>query len=217
MMAHSYLSIQRLNPRFLWIKNLLPIAIRRVILTHVFGVNKDFVSPPSRRWLESDVLPMLPSSGFRRVLFVGTAPYTFNYERIFRKAGGVWVTSDANPSARVWGARKHVTAPVQHVDRHFAKAAFDAVIVNGVFGFGVDSDLEMNKSIAAIKRVLRPGGLFLIGWNTDKVTNPLELEEMRRGFRPASEIPFPAHCAFAAETHVYEFQIWDPRIPGSPP
>jgi hypothetical protein len=206
-MIHFQKMLQQLNQYFPHAKWLIPRIVRRFILIHFIGAGKNFVSPPSRRWLETVVLPILPELGFRRILFVGTGPYTSHYERIIRQAGGMFFTSDINPSAATWGSRKHVTIPIQQIYRCFDENFFDAVILNGVFGFGVNSIVEMNKSIDAIKRVLKCEGLLLLGWNTDVTADVMRLERIRDSFGAASALPFPAHVEFPGETHVYDFQI----------
>jgi hypothetical protein len=161
--------------------------------------------PYSRRWLETDVLPVLPALGFRTMLFVGAKPYTFEYEGIVLRAGGEFVTLDVDPSARLWGARRHVTAPAQQAADHFARERFDAVLLNGVFGFGIDTERDMNDSVAAVTAVLRRDGLLLVGWNDDRVDDPLRLPTVQGAFRAADGLPFPARKSFPGETHRYEF------------
>jgi hypothetical protein len=210
-MTERITSLQRVNRRWPWIKSLFPISLRRLVLVHLVGVGNGYAPPASRQWLEVDVLPVLPKLGFRRALFVGVAPYTFHYERIFSGVGGSWTTADVSPGARVWGARRHVVAPVQQVHLFFGKEEFDSVILNGVFGFGVNTISEMNETIESVKGVLRSGGLLLLGWNTDLTADPLALDEMRRGFRPADDLPLPSHREFAGESHVYDFQVREPQ------
>jgi hypothetical protein len=122
-------------------------------------------------------------------------------------AGGEWYTIDSRPSARVWGARKHVIAPIQEAHTHFKEQGFDAVILNGVFGFGVNSKDEQNDTVHAVEKILHPGGLLLIGWNTDLTESPLLLSSLRAGFAAAGMLPFPGHAEFMGETHVYNFQV----------
>jgi SAM-dependent methyltransferase len=203
------------NHRLPWLKVLLPRRFKGYVLVNFFGSGKEFDPPPSRKWLEQEVLPKMVSLGFRCILFVGAAPYTWHYERIVMRFGGAWVTCDANPSASVWGAHEHVVAPIQQIDGRFSRDTFDAVILNGVFGFGVDSEFEMNRSIVAVTKILRPGGLLLLGWNTGLTPDPLNLDQMRLEFAPASL--FTARRRFANETHVYDFQIRQPANVGHAP
>jgi hypothetical protein len=202
--------LQWLNHRFPRIETFLPRTVKRSVLIHFAGVGRGYTPPPSRQWLERDVLPRLPRLGFRNTLFVGVAPYTRHYERAVRQSGGNWVTVDSNPSADVWGAPVHIEAPIQQIHLQCAPASFDAVILNGVFGFGVNTVLEMNRSIQAIRHVLKPAGLLLIGWNKDLGPDPLALIQIQKGFLPVEGVAFPARREFADETHVYDFLVSQP-------
>jgi hypothetical protein len=198
------------NRRFAWLKRLLPRWFKRFLLLYLFAVDDGCISSLcSRKWLEQEVLPKLPRLGFRRMLFVGTAPYTRHYERIVTDCGGVWITSDVNPSAAVWGAKEHVVGPVEQINLWFPQRSFDAVILNGVFGFGVDSELQRNASLGAIAVILKQNGLLLLGWNPGVTVDPLNLEQMRQGFRPASGLPFAPRHEFVSEGHTYDFLIWE--------
>ena len=195
----------RINRGLPWLKRLVPRSAKRLVLLHLVGSGRHYKAPPSREWLETQVLPQLPDLGFHRILFVGAGPYTWHYERVVRKAGGIWTTVDHNPSASVWGGRRHIQARVQDIGRYCAEGAVDAVILNGVFGFGLNTIAEMNDAVQAVRKILRPGGLLLLGWNTDLTPDPLDLEQMRDGFVDPSELPFPARLRFKGETHVYDF------------
>jgi hypothetical protein len=194
-----------------WLKPLLPRRAKRFLLLTLFGIGREGIRLPSRQMLEQDILPRLGALGFRRALFVGVAPYTSHYEAIARRGGATWATCDVNPSAAVWGAKEHVTAPIEEIDRRFPPAAFDAVIVNGVLGFGLDTPAQVERAFTAVTNVLREGGLLLLGWNSDAAPDPLGAERMRTDFRAAAELPFPPRREFASENFVFDFQIYAPR------
>ena len=75
----------------------------------------------NREILETVILPRLASwSGFGRVLFVGCAEYTGNYEDYF--AGQDYYTIDIDPAAAAYGATKprhHFVDLVEFVGRYF--------------------------------------------------------------------------------------------------
>lgn len=195
------------DSRLAWIKAVIPRRIKRFMLLHVFGADMQPGIHPSRKWLEDDVLAVLPGLGFKRILFVGTAPYTWHYERIACRAGAEWITCDVNPSAAVWGALRHTVARVQDVDTRFAPGYFDAVILNGVLAFGIAPGSEFDAAISAIWRMLRPEGLLLLGWSSDAAADPLLSDGMRRLFRAAVSLPLPSRRSFDEEAFVYDFQI----------
>jgi SAM-dependent methyltransferase len=195
------------NRRLGQVKALIPRWFKRFLLLHIVGVDMQSSEHPSRKWLEHDVLPALPKLGFGRTLFIGTASYTYHYEQIVRRAGGDWITCDVAPGAAVWGAREHVVARVEEIDRWFPSHSFDAVLLNGVLGYGINTEGEQNAAMSAIACVLRPGGLLLVGWDSDFIADPLLSADAFRQFRPGSELPFPPRRKFDPEEFVYDFQI----------
>ncbi len=151
--------------------------------------------------MEREILPWVRRN-CSRVLFVGTAPYTYHYENGFHREQ--YTTIDMHPSTAVWGARHHIIAPIQEIGRHRRQGHFDCVIMNGVFGFGIDEAGDMRAAIEAIQEVLRPGGLLVVGWNTDKHPDPDGL--FAPYFAARERPPFPKRLAFDAPlTHVYDF------------
>jgi hypothetical protein len=197
------------NQQLPWLKEFVPNTVRRQLLLRILGVLNDFTPPPSRLWLERHVLPALPPAGFRRILFVGTAPYTWHYERIVAKAGGEWVTADIRQANRVWGsAKEHLTARIQDISHYFPRGRFDCVIVNGVFGFGVNTESDIAKSLDETRRVLRSGGVLLIGWNTDLIADPMKLAGK---YGRSDTRLFPERRVFEHETHVYDFLVARPE------
>ena len=60
--------------------------------------------------LEREILPWV-AAHFSRILFVGTASYTYHYEKLFRR--GQYTTIDLHPSTAVWGARDHIVGDLR--------------------------------------------------------------------------------------------------------
>ncbi len=189
-----------------WLKRLVPRRVRRFLLLHVLHANRRYANllkGPTRLYMEQEILPWVRRH-CTSVLFVGTAPYTYHYEVGFRR--GQYTTIDVHPSTAAWGARDHIVAPIQEIDRHRAKGYFDCVIMNGVFGFGVDRVEDMRAALRAVHEVLRPGGLFVLGWNTDKHEDPEALGLIAPYFEAANQPPFPNRLPYGLpETLVYDF------------
>jgi hypothetical protein len=188
------------------LKKLVPRRVRRFLLLHVFHANRRYANllrEPPRTYMESEILPWVRQH-CSSVLFVGTAPYTYHYEQGFRR--GQYTTIDVHPSTAAWGARAHIVSPIQEVDRHRARGSFDCVIMTGVFGFGVDKFDDMQATLRAVHQVLRPGGLLVLGWNTDKHLDPEALGLLASGFEAANQPPFPNRLPYGfPQTLVYDF------------
>ncbi|SJZ47575.1 hypothetical protein SAMN02745126_01245 [Enhydrobacter aerosaccus] len=186
-------------------KRVVPRPILRFLLLHVLGVNRPYAelgNLASRRCLEGEILPWV-GARYANVLFVGAAPYTHHYEKLFRR--GQYTTLDSHPSTAVWGAADHIRAPVQDINRHRRPGSFDCVILNGVFGFGVDTVTDQRAVIEALHQAMRPGAFLVVGWNTDRHGDPEALGLFEPFFERNAEAPWAKRRTFAGETHVYDF------------
>jgi SAM-dependent methyltransferase len=159
----------------------------------------------ARRYMETHILPAVASHTSSRVLFVGCRSYTFHYREIFQRNGIDYWTCDIDPAARVWGERgKHVTCDVKVLDRHIPPGSFDFILLNGVFGYGVDDASAMDQTIRSIWRVLRPAGHLLIGWNNNRVPDPQVLPAIAANFERPTALGLPARKTFTDHSHVYD-------------
>jgi hypothetical protein len=134
---------------------------------------------PDRRLLEERVLPWLAASPeVPSVLFVGCEWYTARYGRAF--AGKEYWTIDMDPRATRHGAPgRHVVAPMQELDRHFAPGSLGAIVCNGVLGWGLDQREEAERAFAACVLCLRPGGVLVLGVNDVPEKRVYPLSESR--------------------------------------
>jgi SAM-dependent methyltransferase len=167
---------------------------------------------PDRSYLRRLILPALARDPLRRVLFVGVRAYTRRYGEEFRRlAGGGFFTIDSDPGAARWGEPgRHASGDVRRLDTHYPAGSFDAVVMNGVFGWGVDDRPDMDRAIEAIHAVLAPGGLLLVGWNTDRSHDPDTLDAVARLFAPTAVHGLPARHRVPGVTHVF---AWYRRRP----
>jgi hypothetical protein len=162
---------------------------------------------PDRIYMETVILPTLANDRFRRVLFVGCRRYTRGYGRWFTSRAIEYWTTDIDPKARRWGEpRRHVTADVRDLSQHFAPGGFDLVLLNGVFGFGVDDTASMNTTLDVLHALIAPKGVLMVGWNFGLIADPAGLARMRALFQPTTIPPLPHRKAFADMVgHVYDF------------
>ncbi|WP_404419368.1 class I SAM-dependent methyltransferase [Brevundimonas vesicularis] len=128
---------------------------------------------PDRRVMADCYVPALAADG-GRILWVGCREYTLDdYALLEAQGGEVW-TTDIDPAAARWGREgRHRTGDVCEADRLFSDLTFDAVVCNGVLGYGVDSPDQQQCALKALAAILRPGGRLLLGWNTDKIADPV--------------------------------------------
>jgi SAM-dependent methyltransferase len=111
------------------------------------------------------------------VLFVGCDADTARYEKdCFSNVR--FVTLEPNPDNRKFGGVHHVEAPLEHLGRHFPPEAFDLIICNGVFGWGLDELDACEAAFDQCHTCLRMGGQLLLGWNDVPRRTPFPLEQI---------------------------------------
>ena len=126
----------------------------------------DRIDSPDRAILERQVLPALAADpALRSLLFVGCGRYTRHYAALFAPATERFRTLDIDPRRARFGNTGHLVAALQDVAQHIAPASVDAIVCNGVYGFGIYDRDELAKALGASCTVLRPGGSFVLGWN----------------------------------------------------
>jgi SAM-dependent methyltransferase len=158
--------------------------------------------------LEHGVFPaLLARPDVLRVLFVGCDWYTRDYPDIF--AGRHFQTIDVDPAKARFGSADHVVGSMTDLDEIFAPSSYDAIVANGVIGFGLDDPAGCERAVAACSAVLRPGGWLVLGWNDVDDLRPVRLEDLAglRAFEAVPLPPFPAprHPTFSPAHHTFDF------------
>jgi SAM-dependent methyltransferase len=205
--------LHALNRRFPGAKKLMPRGLHRWVLLRVLGVGDGYAEMlqrnPERLFLGHELMPWVAAQ-YRRVLFVGTAPYTYQFERLFAAEPDRYETIDRTPAVRVWGARIHHVADILDIGRLVPAGHYDCIVLNGVIAYRLpeiaDYGVETRRFgdlAAALAGVLRPGGLLIVGWNgRDLATSPFP------DFQPLFErgaTPWGERKAFEGDPHVLEF------------
>lgn len=146
-----------------------PFAWARAEVLH-FAWKRGWYAPPDRRVLEHDILGALAKDpGVQRVLFVGVQWYTTRYPTHF--AGKTFATIDPEPKVAAFGGSPHVVGQIQDLAEHFPGMIFDAIVMSGVIGFGLNDPKEVDRALDACEKALRPGGWLVLGINELKPTH----------------------------------------------
>ncbi len=165
---------------------------------------------PSRIFLETVAIPALAEAGRRRMLFVGTRSYNRPaYERCKAEGIAVW-SIDMDAAAAAYGAPDgHFVGNICDIATLAGDRRFDVIVFNGVLGWGLNNAPEALSAVKAMKNIVAPGGLLLVGWNPG-LTDGAEIAVMRPhlvhtsvGAVPA-DIVFPARGAAQRYPHRYE-------------
>jgi hypothetical protein len=98
------------------------------------------------------------------VLVVGCCAYTGWYPTLLSARPGLVVeTADPDPATAVHGApgRAHHVARFEDLP---GEGAYDVLVLNGVFAYGIDTPAEHDRAIAAARRLLRVHGVLVVGY-----------------------------------------------------
>ena len=176
----------------------------QMIMPFLFDFKREF---SDRQYMAERILPALALSKLQRVLFVGCKEYTARYGKRLSDTGIDYWTTDIDPAAAIWGEKgHHVVCDIVKIDHVCPAESFDAVIMNGVIGHGVDEESAINRAIEAIARIVRPNGILLIGWNSQKRhPDPLQLDAVTRNFRHGCLLSLPERTTFPDTDHIYDW------------
>lgn len=160
---------------------------------------------PARIALVEEILPAYARLG-GRILWVGCRRYTKSYGWLLTKYGGECWTTDIEPAHAKWGQKhRHFTCDVTRIDELIPSEAFDTVLCNGVFGFGVDTREVQLAALAAMGSILKRGGRLLLGWNQERVEDLGGLEAVQKTFIDDDPLGRGALWAIPEAAYAYRF------------
>ncbi|NBW07429.1 MAG: class I SAM-dependent methyltransferase [Caulobacteraceae bacterium] len=165
---------------------------------------KRILQLPDRKLLAEAYLPAMAAEG-GRILWVGCRAYTADDYAVLAAGGAEVWTTDIDPDAARWGVSgRHRTGDVCVIDQVFPDMTFDAISCNGVLGYGVDTPEQQRQALVAMANILRPGGRLLLGWNTDKIEDPVAAGLTSPEFTPTPYAGQESRVRFDEVTHVYD-------------
>ena len=161
-----------------------------------------------RRILEQLILPEYARRPeISRILFVGCAAYTQQYEQVF--SGREYWTIDPVARRKEYGSSRHIVDTLQNLGRHVAPDYFDLILCNGVLGWGLNTLADADVALATCYSHLRAGGELLLGWNDISPRNrvaPDDVPSLRRfEGRPFGSKQQTRWRVDAANRHVFDF------------
>lgn len=176
------------------------------LLVREFACDERFIFE-DRELLERIIFPyLLILKNPRRILDIGREAYEKFYNLFF--IGRELWTIDRNPSHKNFGSKNHIIDNVVNLKKHFKNRYFDLVIMNGVFGWGLNQKKDIETAIKGIYDVLKTNGILIFGWNDALDTKPIPLEHIQalKQFKPYYFKPFKG-INFKASTnsHIYNF------------
>lgn len=134
-----------------------------------------------RNVLEAIIFPwVLKELEPKAILDIGREEYQKFYNHFF--AGRDLWSMDFDPKCKKFGAKNHLTGDAADVGEMFSAKQFDVVLMNGVFGWGLNEPEKIEKCFAGIYKVLKPGGFFVLGYNDWDVLpmQPTEIKNLKK-------------------------------------
>lgn len=133
---------------------------------------------PDRAFLEQQIFDYLNSEeSIRKILFAGVEIYTLHYPGLLH--GKQFYTIDNDAEKVLYGAKDlHTIGSVTDLGKHYQSGQFDCIILNGLIGYGLDTQEDVDRALHESFSVLRPGGLLIIGWNNTRKHLAFELENL---------------------------------------
>ena len=195
----TYLMLSRASHALPWLRRLLPRRLDEYL------TERAITGRDARVYLEEQILGQLAAMELGKVLSVGCRRYTKHYGRWFRGTSTEFWTVDINPEAARWGEPgRHRVADVRGLGSTVERGEFDAVLLVGIFGYGVNDEPSMTRTVAAIHEVLAPGGILMVGCETDFEPAPDQLAEMRLCFDHGAREPLH-RSEWQADGLAYDF------------
>ena len=184
----------------------LRIGLHRNLIRFGIDIRK---KRADRKLLEQVLFPeLLRIPDYRRILFVGCAWYTLHYPNIFRDRD--FITMEISPDEARYGAPKHIIDSCENIEKHFLANTLDVVVFNGVYGCGLNELNAINHTLRAIHESLRPGGLFIFGWNDLPNMAPYSIEQLTglNAFEPYAFPPLNKTIHESDEINRHRFHFY---------
>jgi len=162
-----------------------------------------------RNVLESIIFPYLISQfNPKKILDIGREDYQQFYNEFF--SGRELWTIDIDPKMKEFGSKNHIVDSAVNIKNHFQSNYFDCILMNGVFGWGLNDQDDIQKTFNGIYDILKPGGIFIFGWNNIEDLTPVPLKKIKalNKFKPLNFKPLKGKSFKCLNgEHTYNFYI----------
>ena len=219
LLSYSLYQLGRRIVRLPVLRSFIPDSVRLAVQSRILGSAINCM--PDRRYMEDVILPAVACLRPTRLLDLGVEHYTARYGDWFHRGCERW-TIDLDPRVAEFGSPgRHIIGNVLDMASQFHSASVDVIMMNGLFGYGIDTAHEQERIIAAAKAILRPNGWLLVGWDRSengtpivmsngsgrrgRIKDPLDIHCIQKGFEHSAPNGLPRRMAFKNSSHVYDW------------
>lgn len=128
----------------------------------------------SRLFFEYVILNYISQLDFSNVLFIGVERYTTWYKKIFVRSRFYTLDYDSN-LVKYADEKFHAICKVEDMQDYYDDGFFNLIILNGVYGWGLNKDEQLTKAIENIYCKLELNGVLIFGYNNVRENDPCGL------------------------------------------
>lgn len=147
--------------------------------------------PEDRCVLEDIIIPHYQKDkSIQRILIVGVNWPSRHYSSMF--SDKTVLTIDFNPKLARYGAAKHIIDRIENLGRHLEPDSLDLILMNGMIGWGINDQIELESAITACHKHLRPWGSLLLSTDASRPGHVKisETRTLKEGFCETTLPPF---------------------------
>jgi len=171
----------------------------RKIIREVFLKKRN----PIRYILERRIFPFIKN---KDILYVGVAEYTKDYPKRLRNNN--LITLDYNYKVKDYGAKEHFIEDITNKNiTKIINNRFDIIFLIGIFGYGVDTELGMEKTLRNCYNLLKDNGIIII-----EMSNKIRLRKLKTYNLFCEVEVFDMASTFLIEDRVFYFWMKKPFL-----
>ena len=171
------------------------------------------LNAPSRVFLETRIFGFInqlavPGMPKPKCLFIGLDKHNWHYPRLLAVD---FHSIDIDAERAVYAsAGLHTVGDAAELTHHYGLNSFDVIIANGLIGFGIDTQPDVEWLFFQCHSVLKQGGLLVLGYNETGQRAPfaidVEKDSLFKEFTPdIANVQGSRHRVDDAYHHVYVF------------
>lgn len=144
------------------------------------------------------------------ILFVGCDYYNKHYSDFFLDKD-YWTIEPSIKRSKYGSKDHHISDYIQNLEKYDKQIFFDVIIMNGVYGWGLNAQEDIEKAILCCYDSMKKDGIFILGWNNIPQRTPVPLETIKElrlfklhNFIPGTNSRLEANTA---NNHIFDFYI----------